>query len=152
MKNVIENGGDFAALATQFSEDPGSKDEGGLYEGVTPGQFVKPYDDVIFRTGNLRELYSVRTTYGVHLVQVLSRSQTSAPSSPAGAWSATGAAASYLWSRGLIENASYVAEQGHGMGRPGQAFVEVLGPPDAITGVRVGGRGVVVMSGTAYLD
>lgn len=65
--------------------------------------------------------------------------------------SATGAAASYLWSRGLIDSPSYVAEQGHGMGRPGQAAVEVLGPPDAITGVRVGGRGVVVMSGTAYL-
>ena len=65
--------------------------------------------------------------------------------------SATGAAASYLWSRGLIDGPSYVAEQGHGMGRPGQATVEVLGPRDAITGVRVGGRGVVVMSGTAYL-
>ena len=65
--------------------------------------------------------------------------------------SATGAAASYLWSRGLIDGPSYVAEQGHGMGRPGHATVEVLGPRDAITGVRVGGRGVVVMSGTAYL-
>lgn len=65
--------------------------------------------------------------------------------------SATGAAASYLWSRGLIDKPVYVAEQGHGMGRPGQAQVEVLGPPDGITGVRVGGRGVVVMSGTAFL-
>lgn len=65
--------------------------------------------------------------------------------------SATGAAASYLWARGLIDAPAYVAEQGHGMGRPGQAQVEVLGPRDAISGVRVGGRGVVVMSGTAYL-
>ncbi len=64
--------------------------------------------------------------------------------------SATGAAASYLWSRGLIKRPTYVADQGHGMGRPGQAKVEVLGSPEAITGVRVGGRGVVVMSGTAY--
>lgn len=76
------------------------------------------------------------------------------PSPPEDAFtgSATGAAASYLWSRGLIDAPSYIAEQGHGMGRPGQAQVEVLGPRDAITGVRVGGRGVVVMSGTAYLD
>lgn len=65
--------------------------------------------------------------------------------------SATGAAASYLWSRGLIKRPRYVAEQGHGMGRPGQAKVELLGSPEAITGVRVGGRGVVVMSGTAYI-
>ena len=65
--------------------------------------------------------------------------------------SATGAAASYLWAKGLIETPIYVAEQGHGMGRPGQAQVEVLGPRDAITGVKVAGRGVVIMSGTTYL-
>lgn len=64
--------------------------------------------------------------------------------------SATGAAASYLWARGLISEPTYVAEQGHSMGRAGMAQVEVLGPPQAITGVRVAGRGVVVMSGTAY--
>ncbi len=65
--------------------------------------------------------------------------------------SATGAAASYLWARGLIDQPSYVAEQGHTMGRPGKASVEVLGPRDGITGVRVGGRGVVVMSGQVFL-
>jgi PhzF family phenazine biosynthesis protein len=65
--------------------------------------------------------------------------------------SATGAAASYLWAKGLIQNPSYAADQGHGMGRPGQAQVVILGPCDGITGVKVGGRGVVVMSGTAYL-
>lgn len=65
--------------------------------------------------------------------------------------SATGAAASYLWAQGLIEHPTFVAQQGHGMGRPGQAQVEVLGPRDAISGVRVAGRGVVVMSGQVYL-
>lgn len=66
--------------------------------------------------------------------------------------SATGAMASYLWARGLIDNPCFTAEQGHFMNRPGQAQVEVLGDRDAITGVRVGGRGTVVMSGLAYLD
>lgn len=65
--------------------------------------------------------------------------------------SATGAAASYLWAKRLIDDPAYVAEQGHGMGRPGRAQVEVLGSREAITGVNVGGRGVVVMSGSAYL-
>lgn len=65
--------------------------------------------------------------------------------------SATGAAASYLWAQGLIEHPIFVAQQGHGMGRPGQAQVEVLGPRDAISGVKVAGRGVVVMSGQVYL-
>jgi PhzF family phenazine biosynthesis protein len=65
--------------------------------------------------------------------------------------SATGAAASYLWARGMIASPHYVAEQGHGLGRPGQAQVEVLGAPDAITGVKVGGRGALVMSGQVFI-
>lgn len=65
--------------------------------------------------------------------------------------SATGCMAAYLWAQGLIADASFVAEQGHGMGRAGQAQVEVLGPRDAITGVKVSGQGALVMSGQVYL-
>lgn len=65
--------------------------------------------------------------------------------------SATGAMACYLWAEGLIHGPRFTAEQGHLMDRPGQARVEVLGPPDAITGVRVGGSGVVLMDGTVRL-
>lgn len=35
----------FAALATQYSQDPGSKDQGGLYEDTQPGRFVKAYEE-----------------------------------------------------------------------------------------------------------
>lgn len=65
--------------------------------------------------------------------------------------SATGAMASYLWARGLIDAPDFTAEQGHGLGRPGQAQVRVLGPRDAITGVEVAGDGFVLMSGTVNL-
>lgn len=74
----------WTTLAATFSTDPGSKDKGGLYEGVTPGQFVKPFDDVIFRTGERGQLYSVRTQYGVHLVELLQRSATSSPRAKVG--------------------------------------------------------------------
>jgi predicted PhzF superfamily epimerase YddE/YHI9 len=37
------------------------------------------------------------------------------------------------------------------MGRPGRAEVEVLGPRDAISGVRVAGQGRVVMSGQVFM-
>lgn len=75
------------------------------------------------------------------------------PSPPEDAFtgSATGAMAAYLWHHGLIDQPRFTAEQGHWMNRPGQAQVEVLGPPDAITGVRVSGRGRVIMSGTLHL-
>ena len=65
--------------------------------------------------------------------------------------SATGCAAAYLWAHGYLAMPTYVAEQGHGMGRPGTAQVEVLGPRDAIEGVRVGGRGCVLMSGVLHV-
>lgn len=61
--------------------------------------------------------------------------------------SATGGMAAYLWHHGLIDASRFTAEQGHWMKRPGRAAVEVLGPPDAIRGVRVGGYAVEVMEG-----
>jgi len=64
---------------------------------------------------------------------------------------ATGCMAAYLWANGLIDSPRFVAEQGHWMGRPGRAEVEVLGPRDAISGVLVGGRGYVLMSGELSL-
>ncbi|MEM7506474.1 MAG: PhzF family phenazine biosynthesis protein [Pseudomonadota bacterium] len=65
--------------------------------------------------------------------------------------SATGCMAAYLWRHGLIDSPSFVAEQGHDMGRPGAARVDVLGPRDSITGVKVAGTGVVLMSGQMSL-
>ncbi|MDJ0824510.1 MAG: PhzF family phenazine biosynthesis protein [Rhodobacter sp.] len=61
--------------------------------------------------------------------------------------SATGAMAAYLWAEGHLDAPRFVAEQGHWIGRPGQAQVEVLGPSDDISGVRVGGRAYVLMRG-----
>ncbi|MCV6584624.1 MAG: PhzF family phenazine biosynthesis protein [Marinibacterium sp.] len=65
--------------------------------------------------------------------------------------SATGAMASYLWSRGLLEQRSFLAEQGHDMGRPGQARVRALGPLDALQGVHVAGQATIIMRGEALL-
>jgi PhzF family phenazine biosynthesis protein len=65
--------------------------------------------------------------------------------------SATGSMAAYLWRNGLIASPRFIAEQGHLMGRPGAARVEVIGPPEAISGVRVGGSGGVLMEGMVHL-
>ncbi len=65
--------------------------------------------------------------------------------------SATGCMAAYLWHYGLIESPRFVAEQGHWMGRPGSAQVEVLGPREGPSGVKVGGQGVVLMRGELAL-
>ena len=65
--------------------------------------------------------------------------------------SATGCMGAYLWKNQLLPSASFVAEQGHWMGRPGSGQVEVLGPPEDIAGVRVGGQAAIVMQGDLRL-
>ncbi|WP_282052584.1 PhzF family phenazine biosynthesis protein [Phaeobacter inhibens] len=65
--------------------------------------------------------------------------------------SATGAMAAYLWRHGLMASDQFIAEQGHGLGRPGQAVVTRVGPAEAPSGIRVAGRGYVLMRGTVDL-
>lgn len=60
--------------------------------------------------------------------------------------SATGCMAAALFREGAVAR-RFTATQGDGMGRPGRAAVEVVGPAAAPTGVKVGGAGVVVMDG-----
>jgi trans-2,3-dihydro-3-hydroxyanthranilate isomerase len=61
--------------------------------------------------------------------------------------SATGGMAAYLWHHGLIDSPTFLAEQGHWMGRPGQGFVSVIGPREDIETVQVGGQAVTVIRG-----
>lgn len=62
--------------------------------------------------------------------------------------SATGGMAAYLYHYGLIKSSKFIAEQGHWMGRPGRAFVEIVGTPEDISTVKVGGTAVTVLAGT----
>jgi len=68
----VKAGGDFAALAKQYSEDTGSKDNGGLYENVKKGQFVAEFDDVIFNKLQPGQVYPdlVKTVFGYHIIKL----------------------------------------------------------------------------------
>jgi trans-2,3-dihydro-3-hydroxyanthranilate isomerase len=61
--------------------------------------------------------------------------------------SATGGMAAYLWRYNLIAQPAFIAEQGHWMNRPGQGSAEVIGPPQDIQTVKVGGAAVTVLRG-----
>ncbi len=61
--------------------------------------------------------------------------------------SATGGMAAYLWCHRLLSKPTFVAEQGHWINRPGQAQVAIVGPPEDIETVKVGGTAVTVMRG-----
>lgn len=66
--------------------------------------------------------------------------------------SATGGMAAYLWHYGLLQRPHFLAEQGHWMKRPGQASVEIIGPPEDILTVKVGGPAVTVLRGELMLN
>src|SRR5215213_3759250 len=68
----LKNGEDFAALAKEFSEDPGSKDKGGLYEGVTEGGgFDKTFESaaLALQPGQFTQELVV-TPFGFHIIKL----------------------------------------------------------------------------------
>lgn len=65
--------------------------------------------------------------------------------------SATGGMAAYLYHYGIITQKNFVAEQGHWINRPGQATVEIVGSPENIETVKVGGSAVTVLKGELIL-
>jgi parvulin-like peptidyl-prolyl isomerase len=66
-------GEDFATLATENTEDPGSKNSGGLYENFPKGHMVKPFEDAAFSVpvGGISDI--IETQYGFHILQVVDR-------------------------------------------------------------------------------
>jgi parvulin-like peptidyl-prolyl isomerase len=74
-----KSGADFAELAKKYSEDTGSKDNGGLYENFPRGQMVKPFEDAAFSVpvGGLSGV--VETTFGYHILKVVDRKKETRP-------------------------------------------------------------------------
>lgn len=66
----------FAALATEKSEDPGSKSNGGLYENVTPGQMLQTFNDWCFDPARKPgDTGIVDTPYGSHVMYFVEASE-----------------------------------------------------------------------------
>jgi peptidyl-prolyl cis-trans isomerase D len=69
----IEGGADFADVALEASEDPGSKDQGGDLGFFPRGRMVKPFEEAAFgiEPGTLGPV--VRTPFGFHVIRVEER-------------------------------------------------------------------------------
>jgi parvulin-like peptidyl-prolyl isomerase len=66
----LKAGGDFAALAKKYSQDPGSKDNGGKYT-VPRGQTVAPFEQTAFNLGVGELSRPIKTEYGYFLIEPL---------------------------------------------------------------------------------
>ena len=70
LKRALRRGASFEDLAERFSEDPGSKTNGGFYDFFTRGRMVKPFEDFCFES-KPGSIGAVRTQFGVHLIEVM---------------------------------------------------------------------------------
>ena len=69
----IKNGLSFEDAAKKYSEDPGSKENGGYLGVVTRGTFVKEFEKAAF-TLDLNQISEpVQTSFGFHIIEVLER-------------------------------------------------------------------------------
>jgi len=73
LKERILKGESFATMAILYSEDPGSSRNGGLYNGIKRGMFVKEFEAVMFslEDGEISDVFE--TEYGYHIVQMEER-------------------------------------------------------------------------------
>lgn len=69
----IRDGGDFAALAEKYSEDPGSKEKGGELPEFSRGQMVPEFEAAAFAMTNNQVSDVVTTQYGYHIIKMLGR-------------------------------------------------------------------------------
>jgi protein-export membrane protein SecD len=126
----VQGGGDFTALAKEFSQDPGSQESGGDLDFVKRGVFVAEFDDVLFapslQNGAVHPTL-VESQFGYHIIKKLEERgegderevhgahilfrKYSAADFPKLAFKATGLSGKHL------KNA-YVDYQSQGMGSP----------------------------------
>jgi peptidyl-prolyl cis-trans isomerase C len=66
----IKGGKTFEAAAKEYSDDPGSKDNGGLYEDTAFGKFVPEFDQAVRSQPIGKVGEPVKTMYGYHLIEV----------------------------------------------------------------------------------
>ncbi len=71
LRQRLLDGEDFAELAQTYSDDPGSRDQGGDLGWVEPEQMVEPFEDALYaldEPGALSE--PVETRFGLHLIRL----------------------------------------------------------------------------------
>lgn len=75
----VGKGEDFAKLAVEFSQDPGSKADGGKLGYFTKGQMVKEFEDAAFALKKGEVSKPVKSKFGWHVIKVEDRREKPLP-------------------------------------------------------------------------
>lgn len=75
----LKGGADFAKLAKQLSDDPGSQDKGGDLGFFGHGQMLAEFEKAAFGLAVNEISEPVKTSYGYHVIQVLERKEAKGP-------------------------------------------------------------------------
>ena len=71
----LRGGDDFAVVAEDISDDPGSGQRGGDLGWFGPGAMVKPFEDAAFGATEGNVIGPVETDFGLHLIEVTHRAE-----------------------------------------------------------------------------
>jgi len=73
-KDIVDGQKSFESAAGLYSEDPGSRDNGGRYDGVTRnGQWAPEFVTATFKLQNGEISPIVKTKFGYHIIQMIQR-------------------------------------------------------------------------------
>ena len=73
-KKIVEEGANFETMAGTYSEDPGSRDNGGKYEGVTRnGPWAAEFVAATFKLQNGDVSPIIKTKFGFHIIKMINR-------------------------------------------------------------------------------
>lgn len=70
VKQQLQNGGDFAELAKEYSQDPGSAEQGGDIGCIGRGETVPNFEEAVFNAKQGEIVGPVETEFGYHLIEV----------------------------------------------------------------------------------
>jgi foldase protein PrsA len=73
IKAKLDKGEDFAKLAKQYSQDPGSAANGGDLGWFGPGKMVKEFEDAAYKLKVGQVSDPVKTDYGYHIIKVTAK-------------------------------------------------------------------------------
>jgi peptidyl-prolyl cis-trans isomerase C len=73
LRKRVLAGEDFAALAKQYSEDPGSKENGGELPEFPRGQMVPEFESAAFALGTNQVSDIVTSQFGFHIIKLLDK-------------------------------------------------------------------------------